>query len=80
MPLATPMHRPISALRGSHGLAQSLLRARTAKDDLPEDSAIIPVVFVEEQDEYWHHHEQDRDDDGETADFGGESTVSNTSL
>jgi len=66
--------------RGSYGLAQSLLRAREVKDDLPEDNAIIPVVFVEEQSEYWDYDEQDRDDTGETADFGGVSTVSNTSL
>jgi hypothetical protein len=66
--------------RGSDGLAQSLLRATKVKDDLSEDNAIIPVVFVEEQDKYWNHDEQDRDDAGETADFGGLSTVSKTSL
>ena len=66
--------------RGSDELAQSLLRAQKVKDDLPEDNAIIPVVFVEEQDEYTDNDEQYRDDAGETADSGGVSTVSNTSL
>jgi hypothetical protein len=66
--------------RGSDGLAQSLLRARTVKDDVLEDNAIIPVVFVEEQDEYWDRYEQERGDTGQTADFGRVSTVSNASL
>jgi len=66
--------------RGSAALANSLLRARKVKDDLPDNHTIIPSAFVEEQDEYWDYHEQDRDDAGETADFGGVSPVSNTSL
>jgi len=66
--------------RGSYGLAQSLLRSRKVKDDLPEDNAIIPVVFVEEHDEYGDDAEEDRNDAGETGDVDETSTVSNTSL
>lgn len=66
--------------RGSDALAQSLLRARKAKDDLVEDHTLIPSVFVEEQDEYWDHHEQEQDDTGETTDLGGVRAVSDASL
>jgi hypothetical protein len=66
--------------RGPDALAQSLLRARKVKDNLPEDDAIIPSVFVEGQEKCGDHYEQSWNDAGETADFGSASTISNTSL
>jgi hypothetical protein len=56
------------------------LQARKVKDNLPEDDAIIPSVFVEGQEKCGDHYEQSWNDAGETADFGSASTISNTSL
>ena len=61
--------------RGSDALAQSLLQAKKVKDD-----ATVSSLFVEGQEEYGNHHEEDRIDPDDTDDFGGATTVSNTSL
>lgn len=66
--------------RGSDALAKSLLRARKVNYALPEGDSTSPSVVIEGQENYGDYLEQDWNDTGETSDFGGANTVSNTSL